>query len=564
MRYKNSLWSLAVLAAAFMAVPTACMAQDASQAVQPSQIVVHKLNLSQAELRDATESLSQMTGIQFIYMQADKPYKMVTLNLSDVTAETALEDICKAAGAYFHKDENGVYVISPTPIEAPAADPAAVPAKPKIEIARITLLHADPKVVYEMLLNRSLTASPNHVFDTRVFDEMHRFSRDSYTGTAPTRQTAEMLAAPQQVSANFNSQTANSQGMLGSADTSSSNGVQLPGDSANQIGGIGGGGRGGFGGGGRGGGGLSGGGGGLNGGGGGLGGGLGGQQTQLTPGSGFVPAGIQHIEYDPTDNSIIVSGPQDDINKLKTIVNQFDTVPKQVQIKVEFITTSTNINKDIGFDWLYQRGAVSAGNIPGSFTSTNDPIFLNYSVGNIVTRMRTLLTQGYGKAVSAPVITTLNNEPATVFSAVTTYFETSTSSITSGVIQNNVSIQQLQIPTILTVAPRINNDNTITMYLQPTITQISGQVRLPDGTTLPVQSSEGVNVVVRVPNGQTVVLGGINQKNDTGSENKFPILGDLPIIGQFFRQRSSSQVDNELLIFVTPTIVQDNTSNSGL
>ncbi|MGH2639307.1 MAG: hypothetical protein ACRDF4_08525, partial [Rhabdochlamydiaceae bacterium] len=54
------------------------------------------------------------------------------------------------------------------------------------------------------------------------------------------------------------------------------------------------------------------------------------------------------------------------------------------------------------------------------------------------------------------------------------------------------------------------------------------------------------------------------QKTDSGSENKFPILADLPIIGQFFRQRTSSQQDTELLIFVTPTIIKDTSGNSGL
>lgn len=559
MRLNNRVWGIAALTVAFMATAGATFAQNAAQSTAPAQIVVHKLNLTDANLQDATLSLTSQTGLQFIFMQSEKPYKQITLQLSDVSAEDALKYICEAAGAYFHKDDNGVYVISSEPFAKPATtDPAVVvPVKPKLVVQRIKLMHADAKTVLEDIQGKSYVNGNDRFFDTRVFDEMTQFTKNAIVmksgGTyIPTQPTA----IPSN-SNDYMNRSMGDNGILGST-----NSVQVPGESSNQRGGFGGGGAGGFGGGGNGG--LGGGNGGLGGGNGGLGGGNGaGNQPQLTGGSGFVPASIDNIEYDPTDNSIIVEGTEDDISKLQKIIASFDNVPKQVQIKVEFITTSTNINKDLGFDWLYQRGTISAGNVPGTFATAGDPIFVNYAFGNVITRLRTLLTQGYGKTVSSPVITTMNNEPASVFSSITLFFETSQSSITSGLVQNTVQIQQLQVPTFLTVTPRINNDGTVTMFLQPQISQLAGTVKFPDGQTLPNIAQEGVQVVVRVNNGETIVIGGVTQKTDSGSENKFPILADLPIIGQFFRSKTASQQDTELLIFVTPTILKDSGTNSN-
>ena len=106
------------------------------------------------------------------------------------------------------------------------------------------------------------------------------------------------------------------------------------------------------------------------------------------------------------------------------------------------------------------------------------------------------------------------------------------------------------------------------MFLDPTITD-QGQVRnLPTGNSGATQQvpdilSQQVQVVVRVKNGQTIVLGGLTRKSDQGTERKYPILGDLPIIGQFFRSKTTQRNYSELLIFVTPTVVEDE-DDSGL
>ncbi|HRK22186.1 MAG TPA: hypothetical protein PLX06_10270, partial [Fimbriimonadaceae bacterium] len=292
-------------------------------------------------------------------------------------------------------------------------------------------------------------------------------------------------------------------------------------------------------------------------------GGLGGQGT-LQGGQGLVGQSIDFISFDPTDNSIIVRGNDQDIADLQRYISMFDVAPKQVTVKVEFITTSSSNSRSLGFDWLYERGTVFFGVRPGSFARAGDPIFLNYATGNVASRMRALLSTGKGKVVQAPIIRTLNNQPASVLSQVqTSIFISQVVSVGNGQIITVPQLVNFTITTGLNVAPRINDDGYITMFINVPV-QDFGQIRRgPNGEEVPDLLSQTISVVARVKNGETIALGGLTRKSDTGSESRFPILGDLPIIGQFFRSTNAEKNNTELLIFVTPNIIEDDAGGIG-
>ena len=274
-----------------------------------------------------------------------------------------------------------------------------------------------------------------------------------------------------------------------------------------------------------------------------------------------MPQGIERVTYDPTDNSLVVEGSDEAIDELRKLVELFDVAPKQVTIKLEFISTSMDLAKEIGYDWLYSRGSIVTGNLPGSFANTGNPIFMSFSSGNIAVRMRTVLTQDHGKVVSAPIVRTLNNEPAMVAQNTTTYIQIDQLVSTgNGQVITAPQLYPINVTTQLSVAPRINRDGTITMFLNPRYSTIASFTTAADGTQIPNVFSQQLDVVARVKNGETIVLGGLVQKNDQTTEIKYPILGDLPIIGQFFRKTSINNTDSELLIFVTPTVIEDDQS----
>jgi general secretion pathway protein D len=346
--------------------------------------------------------------------------------------------------------------------------------------------------------------------------------------------------------------------------TESNKQIQLPGESSPQ--GFGGGrGGGGFG---QGGGNQGGGGFGQGGGnqGGGLGGGLGGGQgagggNTFQAGQGLVGSSIDFISYDPNDNSIVVRGDEEEINNLQSYISQFDIRPKQVEVKVEFITTTDSVTSSLGFDFNYSRGTIAAGTAPGTLANTSDPVFVNYATGNIATRLRTSLSKGEGKVVTAPIIRTFNNQPAIISSSIQQYIFSDTTTVSNGTVLHNTNVTPIQITTQLIVAPRINEDGTVTMGLSPQLSNIVGLQTAPDGSQYPVIAQQTIGVVVNVKNHETIVLGGMNSKNETNNSVHVPVLADLPVIGQFFRSSKKTLNNSELLVFVTPHIIEEDSSS---
>jgi general secretion pathway protein D len=342
----------------------------------------------------------------------------------------------------------------------------------------------------------------------------------------------------------------------------------LPGDYAGQIGGRGGGG--GFGGQGGGFGGGQGGGigGGIGGGqGGGIGGG-GGGNIQLQGGVGLVPTGITYVSYDPTTNSLIVEAEDEAaINKLRDeIIPLFDIPPRQVQVKVEFISVAENLARSLGYEFQFQRGSVFAGERPGSFAPASNPIYLNYQTGNVAMRMRAALSTSNSKVENAPIIRTLNNMPASATFVSSQFIFLPFNTFVAGA-GGATGFQPFQVTagTNLSVAPRINDgDNSVTMFLSPTVGGFQGESVSPDGSLrAPNSFQQSITVVARVKNNETIVLGGLTGKTDSTSIQKVPVLADLPIIGQFFRSTTRNKTNSELLIFVTPTILDDDNTSGG-
>jgi general secretion pathway protein D len=536
---------VAGLAGIFLAQPVSGWAQSAADELKVD------MNLKDADMLMATKALTAQTGLQFVLEPSNDPFPKITLTLKQVTADEAIRYICQAAGAFFKKDENGVYIIGHKKSDGNGGtiDPVAAPlpvVPKKLKLHKFKMMHADASQVLAQLKGQG------PVDPSEAFADMNRFDALT-THKAKFDQPSIYMLGNGPMGTSF--QPVNTQNYTTPKTFSESgSNIQLPGENAGQVGGgdTGGGfGGGGFGGGG--GGGLQGGGGNAGGFGGRGGGGLGGQTR-----GGLIPPGIDFISYDPNDNSITVNATDQQIRELQDAITFFDVAPRQVTVKVEFITTSNSEAKSLGFDFTYARGNTFAGAAPGTFARSGDPIFINFATGNISSRLRALLQRGEGKTVNAPIIRTLNNQPAQVQNSVqTTIFITQVVSIGNGNVITTSNPTPLTANTTLAVRPRINDDGTITMFLNPTITDF-GQIRTSaQGAQVPDVLSQTIAVVARVRSGETVALAGFTRKGDTGSTNRFPILGDLPIIGQFFRSTTRDINNSELIIFVTPTVIDE-------
>jgi len=495
------------------------------------------LYLKDADLMTATRLLSQQTGLQFVLEPGDNNFKKINLSLEDASAESAIKYICQAAGGYAEKNEEGVFIIRF------GAKRDALPTKVDIDkdiliFRSIPIMRADPRDIHE-LLTIGMVVNPDRAYK-ELYDMRNYAAPNVWGSSNPSLSSPQQFGTPR----SDNNVNQNDSGLL-----------NLPGSGSNQR--TGGGGA------------ALGGGQGQPGGGGGGGGQAGGGGSSFAGqnaggGQGLLPAGTQDLTYNPADNTLIFRGTSQAYQELLNILAQIDKAPKQVTVKVEFITTTQNLDKSLGIDWNYERAGIFAGVAPGRFASSADPVFLNYATGNISTRLRTLLTNGFGRVVTAPVVRTFNNQLATVSAGTSTWVFVTNQTITNGIVSTTVSPQNITINSTLQVRPRINGDNTITMTLAPSIASITGFRTSPDGNQFPEFTFQTIQVAVRVKDGETIALGGLTTKQDTVQQSRIPLLSDLPVIGQLFRRKQTNQGSSELIIFVTPKIVDETMSGLGI
>lgn len=503
------------------------------------------IHLMDADLITAVKAIAQQVKAEVVFEPTEEPYKRISfIKIDQKPFEQVLGYICQSAGASFRKEAGGVYVIGParpkvveTAAPAPAAPPAEV-QKPLVVTERIPLRYSRASDIVRIIKTEMMTDDP--------FAELRDFVNRTITQSAPGMQVPVPPSVPLRMDGNpavpyNNTPVANPNELM-----------QEPGEGQR---GRGGGGLSGFGGQPGGFGGQPGGFGGQPGGGGGQpGGGFGGQFGAGAQAGILIPDGLEGIVANDIDNSLIIRGTPEAIEYIRRILRFLDIAPKQVLIRAEFITVTRNDAEKFGVDWNLARVNLQTG--ASGLADRTAPIFVNYASGNLVANLRTLLSQGRGRVVNAPIVVTQNNSPASVIFSTTDYIEQQFV-VFNQAGQPTTFTQPIPIPvpTQLTVTPRINADGTITLSLFPQVSTV-GRVRV-GARDLARFDTQFVFTVRRIRNGETMVLGGLVTRSDNNVTTKVPLLGDLPVIGQFFRSRDRSVVETELLIFVTATILDD-------
>lgn len=277
-----------------------------------------------------------------------------------------------------------------------------------------------------------------------------------------------------------------------------------------------------------------------------------------------LPDGVDKIYALEGDNSLFIQATPDGFQRVRDIVKNLDISPRQVQIKVEFVTASVSDVDAFGINFsLIPFPGVTISNNQGTSADTTPQSYVQVATGNIVAEMFSTLTQGRGKTVQSPLITTTNNVPAFINVSTEIPYVTTTNIVggSGGNVVSNTQQNFIAINTGLQVTPRINSDNSVTLRLVPVISDQSGQPAIAGGA--PPITSQTLQTLRTVPSGETMVLGGLVRKADTTALNRIPILGDLPIIGSLFRSHIKNNSDSELLIFVTPTIIEDNVESQA-
>ncbi|HWB58726.1 MAG TPA: hypothetical protein VG733_04505, partial [Chthoniobacteraceae bacterium] len=280
------------------------------------------------------------------------------------------------------------------------------------------------------------------------------------------------------------------------------------------------------------------------------------------------------------------------------VVKSLDTPKPQVMIKVVFAEVSLNKNLEVGVEGNYTFHVQSPSFSGTSTTTTNSTA--NTTGGTAVTstsvssptnllapgtlgtgsvqsiyglaqltqgsfaRLATddwqatlyaLASHGVVNVLSRPTIMARNNQQAVIVVGQEVPFVTSSQISALGQTTNTIQYQDVGI--ILRVTPFISTDKTVEMIVAPEISAVDSQsVQLSPNVSSPIIDKRAAETVVVTPDQKTIVIGGMMQKQLTSSIQKIPVLGDIPWAGALFRHTIKNEQRTELLIFLTPIIVE--------
>ncbi len=280
---------------------------------------------------------------------------------------------------------------------------------------------------------------------------------------------------------------------------------------------------------------------------------------------------------DNSNNTLIINGPPQAIKVVKDLIREMDILTDQVQITAIFGRYNLNNSADFGFDFAntYQSLNGTTDGIAGQ-SRTGFPVpsdaraltdlaqFPNVSgfsiYGNIGkyfnATLRAMESEGKFKLMARPTVFTTNNRKATLSSGQQIAVPTNT--FTGGGIGANVSqstnIAFRDVLLELEVIPLVNSQEEVTLQISLTNNNVIGNT-VVDGNEIPTIGQESIVTTVTVPNGDTIVLGGLITEREESSESGVPILRHIPGVKRLFSSVDKDVVREELLIFIQPRII---------
>ncbi len=305
------------------------------------------------------------------------------------------------------------------------------------------------------------------------------------------------------------------------------------------------------------------------------------------------------VSVDARTNTLIVVETGAKLEEIRALVSRLDVPVRQVLIEARIVLATTDFAKELGVRWgmnsyavdgdravlgsgslegmleqLDGNGAVTPGTGPGIESGTGlgfsdikfknpDQLAVDMGVttagasrlalgmldldsGLLEMELSALSSDGHGEIVATPKVLTTDQQEAMIASGTAIpYFEASS----SGAVSTSFKDAELR----LTVKPQITPDGKVIMQLKVNNDSV-GEIT---ATNIPVINTNRIETVVLVNDGDTVVLGGIFKTETIDATIKTPLLGDLPLLGRFFRKDVRRDEKAELLIFITPKIVQE-------
>ena len=273
---------------------------------------------------------------------------------------------------------------------------------------------------------------------------------------------------------------------------------------------------------------------------------------------------VKEPVIDKSAGLVTITATKKQLESVKKYIDKLnDRLHKQILIDVKIYKVNLSKNNRTGINWsqLNFSLAPTSTSVTGGSKFFGSQSIFNNSVFNVAGLLNFLATQGDVNSLSNPKIATLNNQKAIISVGDTInykYEKTSSSFDSNGnLIPPSYGYGTKFVGILLDITPEISDNGVIILRINPTISAFRDETQLTDPTRgmAPDTTENKLSTVIRIKDGQTLILGGLITKSNSFSENGVPILKEIPLVKYIFASKSKISSRSELVFVVTPHIL---------
>ncbi len=261
-----------------------------------------------------------------------------------------------------------------------------------------------------------------------------------------------------------------------------------------------------------------------------------------------------NIDVDVRTNSLLINDIASRVAIIQGMASQLDTATPQVEINAKLVDLDTRATRELGVSWSAQNFQPDGVNMAGDFAVTNQlqeaagdfKIGTVQNFGDLMLQLQALEKDGRAKLISNPVITTTDNREASILVGQKIPLIVADEA-------GNAITQLTTIGILLRVTPHINEQDRVTLDIHNEVSDLSSQATVQGGVIINTSESD---TRVMVGHGETAIIAGLIRQVESTLTSGVPLLMDIPLLGSLFRHETKANDSRELVIFVTPRIVQ--------
>ncbi|MFO1224414.1 MAG: type III secretion system outer membrane ring subunit SctC [Burkholderiaceae bacterium] len=251
------------------------------------------------------------------------------------------------------------------------------------------------------------------------------------------------------------------------------------------------------------------------------------------------------IEADPRLNAVIVRDLAERLPRYEQLIASLDVEPQSLEIEATIIDVNTDKARELGVDWRWSNDGRSGsfqGSVPGIGNGGVASVVLG-SLGQFFARIRALQNEGAARIVSSPQVVTLSNVEA-VFDNTSTFFVR-----VAG--REQVDLFNVSAGTTLRVTPHVFRDKQQTR-IKLLVNVEDGNISGRQVDQIPIVERSTVNTQALIAEGESLLIGGMVRETHANGEDKVPGLGDVPVLGNLFKTKTSQSSRVERMFLITP------------